>query len=48
VVLRTGQAELSDLAPFGQGGRPPAYFEASESNPSSLKLWTTARPRSQR
>ena len=28
------------------GGRPPAYFGASESNPSSLKLWITARTRS--
>ena len=25
------------------GGRPPAYFGASDSKPSSLKLWITAR-----
>ncbi len=28
------------------GGRPPAYFGASESNPSALKLWITSRTRS--
>ncbi len=28
------------------GGRPPAYFGASESHPSALKLWITYRTRS--
>ncbi len=28
------------------GGRPPAYFGASESKPSVLKLWITSRTRS--
>ena len=28
------------------GGRPPAYFGANKSKPSSLKLWITSRTRS--
>jgi len=28
------------------GGRPPTYLDTSESKPSSLKLWITARTRS--
>src|SRR5664279_35964 len=34
ISLRLGKVNV--------GGRPPAYFGARESNPSSLKLWITA------
>ncbi len=49
VVLRAGQGDLLISLRSGKvnvGGRPPAYFGARESNPSSLKLWITALTRS--
>jgi hypothetical protein len=42
-------AGVGGPAPTGRvnfGGRPPAYFGANESNPSSLKLCRTSRTRS--
>jgi hypothetical protein len=48
MILWTGQRDLLDRLTFGQrfAGRPPAYFGASESNPSASNLWITSRTRS--
>jgi hypothetical protein len=49
VVDGPAESDLLDFPALGQGkgrGSAPAYLGTSESNPSSLKLWITARTRS--